>query len=273
MGAMKILDIGQPQNVYEPAAKGIEAEKEKNTVSQPVLMRDAVNAAAELSISKEGYAAWETEVSEGRKGSFGTLTGMDKIGEKYAINEEMYRDVFWEHMGNFADAMRKAERKYHRGDDDGVDAFMKTVMDAYETVHRKIIEAHKDGNREVVYDGEREKSLTLEEDLKGLDEVYDLWLSAIDGYISTQQRMKDWRPTGLSGVGGASADGEYVKKYTGEEYNEYRRSAIEMMQQERRDYLGLFKSMNQKEGIAVGVLSDLMNKTSGFWAKTRELWG
>ncbi len=163
--------------------------------------------------------------------------------------------------------MSEVEKNYFR-DGESADAFMKTVMDAYEIMHQKILQMHKNGeDRTNTYRVTGECTISLEEDLEALDEVFGRWTEFVDGYISVRQFMKECRPSVLG-----YAREEPAGKYLSDEYNEYRKNAVAMMWQAKEDYLALFKQMNEPKGIAVGVLSGLMNRNKGFWTKTRELW-
>lgn len=263
---MKILEIARQQNTQAVSRAANNAGAEQ-AASKPQLVRE--NLAAEVTISEEGQAAWKEAEEKKRLGSFGVMAGMEEASKLPKIESN---EVYWEHLMELGEAMEEVKWKYNQSGGEGADAFMKTVMDAYEIVYRKILEEHKDGNRDVSYELSGDRSLTLEEDLAGLDEAYDLWVGYVDAYINMAQRMKDWRPTGVSGGSAEGAEGVYEKKYTGDEYNEYRHNAVSMMRQGRKDFLELFRTMNETEGIAVGVLSNLMNKNAGFWAKTHELW-
>ena len=260
---MKTSEISQNRNVYLFESATGRENMEESTEKRKVLENIP---GMKITISQEGLAACE-EAAKNRQGNVGAMTGWEGIEAYERVTNT--KEICFEHMKEFGEAMRQVEGKY-KDDGDGVDSFMKTVLEAYEIMHRKIVERHKNGNREVTYEISGERSLTLEEDLEGLDELYDMWVNCIEGYISVRQRMKNWRPS--NAVNRSGGDPDDKKNYTSEEYNEYRRSAIDIMKLGRRDYLELFKQMNGKEGIATGVLVDLMNRTPGFWTKTWELW-
>lgn len=260
---MKTSEIIQKQNIYLFQLATGRGCVEKSTEKRKVL--ESIPG-VKITISQEGLMACE-EVAKNRQGNVGELTGRE--GSDVYQRTTRTNEICFEYLMELGEAMSQVEGKY-KDDGNGVDSFMKTVIEAYEIMHRNIVEQHKEGNREVTYEISGERSLTLEEDLAGLDEAYDIWVNFIDGYISIQQRMKSWRPSNT--VNRRADVPDYGKNYMSEEYNEYRRSAIDIMKLGRRDYLELFKQMNEKEGIAIGVLVDLMNRTPGFWSKTWELW-
>lgn len=84
-------------------------------------------------------------------------------------------------------------------------------------------------------------------------------------------RIKGWE---LAGV--ISLDGEQGrkkdKKFLGEEYNAYRRDALDIMRRGKEDFLAAFRALNGDKGIMAGIMNRLMNQSVGFWEKTQELW-
>lgn len=40
----------------------------------------------------------------------------------------------------------------------------------------------------------------------------------------------------------------------------------------REDFLALFQKLDVKKGLAKDIIVGLMNRSNGFWEKTRELW-
>lgn len=159
---------------------------------------------------------------------------------------------------------------------DSVDAHMKSLLEAYEIVYGKILEQHKEGNREANYDtGSR--SITLEEDLKALDEAYDQWVESIDNYVSMWQRIKSMRSTSDSEESTEEPECQSEdrkrshKKFMTKEYHEYRRNITVMMNQGRQELLAAFKTPGEKAGLAKNIITNLMNNCPGFWLKTREL--
>lgn len=264
---MRVSDINQKQNVYPADAVSSQKKEEAGAETENTFEH---MPAAKVSISKEGMAAMEEAASK-RTGCFGVFIGRDTTN--YGPPET--NEVYFENLMALGEVMTEVQKKYSpaggRPDSFGVDSSMKTLAEGYEIMYQKILEQHKDGNREVTYEISGERSLSLEEDLAGLDEAYDYWLRFIDAQIFLQQKMKSWWPAGV-----VSANGEPVqrpdKSYLTEEYHAYRRSAIEIMQLGRQDFLASFKALNGEEGIMSGIINKLMNKTVGFRSKTAELW-
>lgn len=68
-----------------------------------------------------------------------------------------------------------------------VEDVMKSIIDTYETRYSEIIKEHENGDREVSYELTGKRSLTLDEDLAGLDEAFKMRLANLEGYITCQQ--------------------------------------------------------------------------------------
>jgi len=66
---------------------------------------------------------------------------------------------------------------------------MKSMMDAYETRYNYIVKEHENGERQVSYDLTGENSLTLDEDLAGLDRAYNKRLANLAGYMYVSRQM------------------------------------------------------------------------------------
>ena len=71
-----------------------------------------------------------------------------------------------------------------------VEDVMKSIMDTYETRYNEIVKEHENGDREVSYELTGKRSLTLDEDLAGLDEAFKMRLANLEGYIICQQTNK-----------------------------------------------------------------------------------
>lgn len=261
---MKILEVNQKANAYPANTAPNQTQGDKSIE----LKRAFENIPeAEVSISKEGMAAW-AEAAERRTGCFGAMTGIDQNLER--ITRAQTNEVSFEHIMEFGPVMREVEEKYKNGEE-GADSFMKTIAETYEIMYRRIVEQHKDGDREVDYELSGKGSLSLEEDLAGLDEAYDYWSQFVEAQIFLQQRRKGWEAAGV-----ISPDGEQEhkkdKKFLGEEYNAYRRDAMEIMRRGKEDFLATFRALNGDKGIMAGIMNRLMGQSVGFWEKTHELW-
>ena len=64
---------------------------------------------------------------------------------------------------------------------------MKSILDTYEARYNEIVKEHENGEREVSYELTGKRSLTLEEDLAGLDEAFQIRLANLEGFIACQQ--------------------------------------------------------------------------------------
>lgn len=261
---MKILEVNQKPTAYPAKVASNQTQGDKSIELKRVFENIPE---AEVSISKEGMAAW-AEAAERRTGCFGAMTGIDQNLER--ITRAQTNEVSFEHIMEFGPVMREVEEKYKNGEE-GADSFMKTIAETYEIMYRRIVEQHKDGDREVDYELSGKGSLSLEEDLAGLDEAYDYWSQFVEAQIFLQQRRKGWEAAGV-----ISPDGEQGhkkdKKFLGEEYNAYRRDAMEIMRRGKEDFLATFRVLNGDKGIMAGIMNRLMGQSVGFWEKTHELW-
>ena len=197
---MKILEVNQKANAYPANTAPNQTQGDKSIELKRVFENIPE---AEISISKEGMAAW-AEAAERRTGCFGAMTGIDQNLER--ITRAQTNEVSFEHIMEFGPVMREVEEKYKNGEE-GVDSFMKTIAETYEIMYRRIVEQHKDGDREVDYELSGKGSLSLEEDLAGLDEAYDYWSQFVEAQIFLQQRRKGWEAAGV-----ISPDGEQEHK-------------------------------------------------------------
>lgn len=264
---MRISDTTQKQAIYDLDLMSIQ-EKENKTVETKKVLENA--PAAEISISKEGMAALE-EAARNRTGCFGIMTGQDDFRKMPRQGPEY--EIFFEHLWELGEAMSEAEKKYNN-QGDGVNYFMLTLAEGYEMVYRNIVEQHKDGNREVEYEIAGKHSLSLEEDVAGLDAAYDFWLKFVDAYVLGQQRLKAMtsHSTDLAEREQGQKKEEKEEKYMSDEYNEYRHNVINIMRRGREDFLATFRALNENTGIMTGIMSRLMGLTAGFWEKTNVLW-
>ncbi len=92
-------------------------------------------------------------------------------------------EIAWEHYT----AMRGISSQTLKDRNYNVEDVMKSIRDTYETRYSEIVKAHENGDREVSYELTGKKSLTLEEDLAGLDEAFKMRLANLEGYITCQQ--------------------------------------------------------------------------------------
>ena len=95
-------------------------------------------------------------------------------------------EVAWEHYV----AMRSVSSLTLKNGNYNAEEVKKSIMDTYEARYHEIVKAHENGDREVSYELTGKRSLTLAEDLAGLDEAYKMRLANLEGYIACQQTNK-----------------------------------------------------------------------------------
>ena len=150
---------------------------------------------------------------------------------------------------------------------------MASVAEAYETLYNEIIEQHKKGDRLVTYDILGECSVTLEEDLEGLDKAYKRCLANLEGYIYSQQTNKAFEKQ--YNVTFPERRSENMEKEQ-DDYNyfddEYIKIAVSIMRQAREQFLSLFWGPNYQQGAMKDIVSQIMNGNDDFMEKTQKLF-
>ncbi len=136
-----------------------------NTVKQPI----------NFSISDEGRNMLREMVGKLEPES-------DYINAK-ELTIQNTNEVAWEHYT----AMRGISSQTLKDGNYNAEDVMKSIMDTYEARYHEIVKEHENGDREVSYALTGKRSLTLDEDLAGLDEAYRMRLANLKGYIFCQQ--------------------------------------------------------------------------------------
>ncbi len=179
-------------------------------------------------------------------------------------------EVAWEHYA----AMRDVSSLTLKDGNYNVEDVMKSIMGTYETRYNEIVKEHENGDREVSYGLTGKRSLTLEEDLAGLDEAFQMRLANLSGYITCQQTNKafenpdsSWffNRNGFQSEGKGQNKAEYLDA-------QYRDTAVSIMDQAKEKFLTAFKSMGYKNGAAISVLSDIMKENTYFVVNTQKLF-
>ena len=128
-----------------------------------------------VEISNEGWRALREKLREVKP------KVEEPIGYELTIQDT--NEVEWEHYTSMREysGLTLKDGKYNLED------VMKSMMDAYETRYNYIVKEHENGERQVSYNLTGENSLTLDEDLAGLDRAYNKRLANLAGYIVCQQ--------------------------------------------------------------------------------------
>ena len=155
-----------------------------------------------------------------------------------------------------------------------VEDVMKSIMDTYESRYHEIVKEHENGEREVSYELTGKRSLTLEEDLAGLDEAFKMRLANLEGYITCQQTNRAFENPDSSWFfnrNGSQNEGKTQDRIPLFD-TEYRDSALSIMEQTREKFLAAFKSFGYKKGTAIGIFADVLNEHTSFVANTQKLF-
>lgn len=146
------------------------------------------------------------------------------------------------------------------------------------TTKQNEAKAHENGDREVNYKITGKQSISLEQDLAGLNKAFDRRLNDIQGYITSKQVTKQLE-------GSARSVLEYHKRLKGletksikesDDYDyvntEFKDSTIAIMKQARENFLLIANSGAYKKGIGVGILTDIMAKNNTFKLEYQKLF-
>lgn len=214
-------------------------------------LKNKTDRAVNVEISEEGMAAFREKVQEMNPES-AALSIYDEL-----ITPEDTNEIEMEHFF----AMREYCGLTLKDGEYNLEDVMKTTMEAYETRYNEIVKAHENGDRAVDYDLTGKGSLTLEQDLAGLDRAYRRQLAGIAGYITCQQTND-----------GAKFFGSANKKEDAAEQKEYTDKAVDMMQQAQKKFLEVRKQPDYKEGIGKSIVLNIMNNDRLFMQRTQELF-
>ena len=179
-------------------------------------------------------------------------------------------EVAWEHYT----AMKGISSQTLKDGNYNVEDVMKSIMDTYEARYNEIVKEHENGDREVSYELTGKRSLTLEEDLAGLDAAFKMRLANLEGYITCQQTNKAFENPDSSWFfnrNGSQNDGKTQDRIPLFDA-EYRDSAVSIMEQTRGKFLAAFKSFGYKKGTAISILADVLNGNTSFVANTQKLF-
>ena len=179
----------------------------------------------------------------------------EPIGYELTIQDT--NEVEWEHYTSMREysGLTLKDGKYNLED------VMKSMMDAYETRYNYIVKEHENGERQVSYDLTGENSLTLDEDLAGLDRAYNKRLANLAGYIVCQQ----------TNDGSKFFQTTNVKKNTAEQ-KEYIDTAVSMMEKAQKRFLEMREEPKYTAGIAKSVIGDIMSSDKNFMETTQRLF-
>ena len=179
----------------------------------------------------------------------------EPIGYELTIQDT--NEVEWEHYTSMREysGLTLKDGKYNLED------VMKSMMDAYETRYNYIVKEHENGERQVSYNLTGENSLTLDEDLAGLDRAYNKRLANLAGYIVCQQ----------TNDGSKFFQTTNVKKNTAEQ-KEYIDTAVSMMEKAQKRFLEMREEPKYTAGIAKSVIGDIMSSDKNFMETTQRLF-
>ncbi len=253
---MSVSGIGQNYDYLKMATNYMQR---KTTVRETI--QKTAKQPGNLSISNEGRNALREMVSKFEPES-------DDINVRELTIQT--NEVAWEHYT----AMRDVSSLTLKDGNYNVEDVMKSIMDTYETRYNEIVKEHEKGDREVSYELTGKRSLTLEEDLAGLDAAFRIRLANLAGYITCQQTNKMFKNPDSSWYfnrSGFQNEGKGQNE-VGHFDTQYRDTAVSIMEQAKEKFLTTFKSRGCKKESAIGILSDILNENTNFVVNTQKLF-
>ena len=251
--AAQMSTLADANKSVEEAAKAENSNTEdtatKNNTDKSEKTQESAGAAAEETDSvKNTDIKGETQVTVKPKVE-------EPIGYELTIQDT--NEVEWEHYTSMREysGLTLKDGKYNLED------VMKSMMDVYETRYNYIVKEHENGERRISYDLTGENSLTLDEDLAGLDRAYNKRLANLAGYIVCQQ----------TNDGSKFFQTTNVKKNTAEQ-KEYIDTAVSMMEKAQKRFLEMREEPKYTAGIAKSVIGDIMSSDKNFMETTQRLF-
>lgn len=157
-------------------------EKTANDIQRKTVFREAG--------SKVGKQSVNFSISDEGKSMLREMAGKFHSDSDDANIRELKiqntNEVAWEHYM----AMRSVSSQTLKDGNYTAEDVMKSIMDTYETRYHEILKKHENGDREVFYGLTGKRSLTLEEDLAGLEEALKMRRANLEGYITCQKTNK-----------------------------------------------------------------------------------
>jgi len=225
-------------------------KRNENFKSMEDTLKHSVNEQTDsVTISEEGMSALREKIKE-------IKPEVDEP-EAYELTIQDTNELVWEHYAT----MREFSSLTLKDGNYDLEDVMKSMMDAYETLYNQIVKEHENGERQVSYELTGESTLTLEEDLAGLDRAYNMRLANLAGYIICQQTND-----------GSKYFHSTNSKNEAEEQKEYRDTAVSMMKQARERFLALREKPDYKQGVATGIIWHIMSADAKFCDKTQKLF-
>ena len=165
-----------PVSLFETTS----AEQEQKYIPK----EQAVPQGIDLQISDEGLAALRQSIQ--------MLVPENGTTETFVLTAENTNEIEFEHYSKMLDLSQHAYEQIRKNEnrDPNINDIMKSMMDIYETLYNEIVDAHANGDRNVDYSITGKQSISLEQDLDGLDKAFNRRLANLEGYITSQQTNK-----------------------------------------------------------------------------------
>lgn len=204
---------------------------------------------------------------------------------EYVMTAANTNEIEFEHYTKMMDITRMVDEdiRNKEGRDVNLDDIMKTIMDSYETLYNDIIKAHENGDREVEYSITGKQSITLEQDLDGLNKAFNKRLSNLEGYITVKQTNKQFEGSAresfeyykrVKGIQSENQnDANQIQLYNTNYFNtDYQETVRNIMQKARESFLDNFALNGYKQGTAADILNGIKNSNTSFIEGTKLLF-
>lgn len=247
----------------------------KNDSIQKMSVKENEIKDVSVDISDEGLAALKTHTKELNpkieEPEFSMMTAFD--------TNEVESEHYFKMMDISGDVYEKIRKEENR--DVNINDIMKTMMDSYETVYNDIVKAHENGDREVDYDITGKQTVTLEQDLDGLNKAFNRRLANLEGYITAQQTNKQFEASGREALeyhkrrlGIQSENQNKTKEKNDFNYFErdYQDTVKNIMHSARESFLNQLSPGKYQKGMGVSILTDLMVTNNSFVEGTKKLF-
>ncbi len=236
------MEVGTVYGSYY-GAKGYEGVRKEGRNAGRKVTENPVN----LSISDEGRNMLREMVNKFEPDS-------DYVNAR-ELTIQNTNEAAWEHYT----AMRGISSQTLKDGNYTVEDVMKSIMDTYEARYNEIVKEHENGNREVSYELTGKRSLTLEEDLAGLDEAFKMRLANLEGYIACQRTNRAFENPDNSWYFNRSSS-------QNEDKNVFHRDSLELSQLSKNKEI----IMDQMKNTVVRPAASFSDMRAGILKEVRE---
>lgn len=286
------MEIQKPE--YNPNTYVLDTAKTSASKKEQLLNPQAGlknGEAVAVSISEEGFFALRKTLDQSGLGNApytNTLDQFEKELEKAVVKDgskemQVIRDL-WSELRETGG--QELEKRNANGANLNVKDWLVSAMSAYETVYNRLVEKHKEGDRWLSYDEIGLKCMNLKEDIAALNEAYKLYTGQIEAFVGIQQTNKHMEQ---------KYHREYkyfyqqIRKHRGDEITisnhsnyqdddylyidkDYNKTLKSIIKKGMEQFLKVVNTSKYTQGMATGIMIDLINDDQDFVEKTKKLF-